>query len=52
MPTDREKELEEQVRLLIQAIERYTDNPGCNIPARKTAITKLLWSAEQAKKVL
>lgn len=42
--------LEEKVRFLINAIENYCDKPGCNIPARNTALTKLRWAAEEAKK--
>jgi hypothetical protein len=38
------------VRTLVGAINRYCDNPGCNIPARTTALLKLRWFAEEAAK--
>lgn len=44
------QQLEAKVRLLVNAIETYCDNPGCNIPARQTALTKLRWAADEAKK--
>jgi hypothetical protein len=52
MPTEAERiqQLEQKVRLLVHAIETYCDNPGCNIPARTTAIAKLRWAADEAKK--
>jgi hypothetical protein len=36
------------VNLLKQAILNYLDHPGCNNPARATAMAKLRWAAEQA----
>lgn len=47
---ERIRQLEEKVRMLIRAIENYIDNPGCNIPARNTALAKLRWAADEAKK--
>lgn len=44
------QKLEEKVRFLITAIENYCDKPGCNIPARNTALAKLRWAADEAKK--
>lgn len=44
------QKLEEKVRFLINAIENYCDKPGCNIPARNTALAKLRWAADEAKK--
>jgi len=44
------QKLQEKVRFLITAIENYCDNPGCNIPARNTALGKLRWAADEAKK--
>lgn len=44
------RQLEEKVRFLVNAIENYCDNPGCNIPARAAAIEKLRWAASEAKK--
>ncbi len=48
--SDRVRDLEDTVRFLTAAINRYCDNPGCNIPARATALGKLRWSAEEAAK--
>lgn len=36
------------VNFLRQAIINYLDHPGCNNPARATAMRKLRWAAEQA----
>ena len=47
---ERVRDLESTVRLLTAAINRYCDNPGCNIPARSTALAKLRWAAEEASK--
>jgi hypothetical protein len=44
------RRLEEKVRFLITAIENYCDKPGCNIPARNSALAKLRWAADEAKK--
>lgn len=48
---DRTVELERMVRQLVGAIDRYCDNPGCNIPARKTALTRLRWAADEGRKM-
>ncbi len=40
------------VRQLVGAIDRYCDNPGCNIPARKTALTRLRWAADEGRKMI
>lgn len=39
----------ERVRLLVAAVERYLEAPGCNIPARQTAIARLRWALEQVR---
>lgn len=49
-PAEQIRLLEERVRFLVRAIEQYCDNPGCNIPARQTALAKLRWAAEEGKK--
>ena len=35
------------VNFLKQSIVNYLDHPGCNNPARGTAMAKLRWAAEQ-----
>ena len=47
---DENAKLREKVAFLVRAIESYLDSPGCNIPARNTALAKLRWAAEEAKK--
>lgn len=47
---DKVRQLEEKVRFLVTAIENYCDKPGCNIPARNSALAKLRWAADEAKK--
>ena len=44
--------LTECVRFLVRAIDSYHDNPGCNIPARQTALRKLKWASEEATQKL
>ena len=48
----RVSELEGLTLRLVAAIEGYCDRPGCNIPARTTALTKLRWAATEARKSL
>jgi hypothetical protein len=31
---------------LAREVQRYIDNPGCNIPARTTALRRLRWALE------
>lgn len=34
--------------MLVRAVEGYLDNPGCNNPAKATAMAKLRWAMEQS----
>lgn len=40
---------QDALRALILAVEGYLDHPGCNNPARATAMRKLRWAMEQAR---
>lgn len=31
---------------LAREVQRYIDNPGCNIPARTTALRRLQWALD------
>jgi len=33
---------------LVGEVRRYLERPGCNIPARQTAMARLRWAADQA----
>lgn len=44
--------LRKALAFLAQAIEHYLDNPGCNIPARNTALARLRWAMDEARKEL
>lgn len=52
MPTEEERVLKEALAVLIASVENYLDHPGCNIPAKATAMAKLRWAADEAKKKL
>lgn len=40
----------EALAFLIQQVEGYLDRPGCNEPAKATAMNKLRWALDEAKK--
>lgn len=42
---------EQRLALLAREVERYLDNPGCNVPARQNAQRRLRWALEQAQPV-
>ena len=33
---------------LVGEVRRYLERPGCNIPARQTAMARLRWAADRA----
>lgn len=37
---------------LVRSVEGYLDHPGCNNPAKATAMRKLRWAMDEAKKKL
>lgn len=39
---------EQRLALLVCEVERYLDNPGCNLPAQQNAQRRLRWAWEQA----
>lgn len=39
---------EQRLALLAGEVERYLDNPGCNLPAQQNAKRRLRWAWEQA----
>lgn len=41
---------EERLNRLVAAVERFLEAPGCNNNSRKTALAKLAWAVEEAKK--
>lgn len=53
-PVDREKvyKLQEALSSLAASLENYLDHPGCNNPARATAMAKLRWAMDEARKKL
>lgn len=40
--------LQQRLDFLAAAVRLYLDRPGCNIPARQTALARLCWAVEQA----
>jgi hypothetical protein len=42
---------EQRLALLAREVERYLDNPGCNVPAQQNAKRRLRWAFEQAQPV-
>ena len=40
--------IEERLALLAREVERYLDNPGCNLPAQQNAKRRLRWAVELA----
>lgn len=39
---------QQRLDFLAAAVRLYLDRPGCNIPARQTALARLRWAVEQA----
>lgn len=55
MKLDAEEELRrlrDALTSLITSIETYLDHPGCNNPAKATAMAKLRWAMDEARRKL
>lgn len=41
--------MDPRTEFLAGAVERYLDNPGCNVPARQSAQRRLRWAMETVR---
>lgn len=46
------RELSDALAVLVASVNNYLDHPGCNNPAKATAMAKLRWAMDEARKKL